>query len=258
MDFLKPLALTLLILTSLSFSFSAEAKRFRNAYISFDLPEHWNCTMEGTEWVCFNDQQKPKEAVIILAAKEIGPSDTLENYENHLKSARQLNASQGGHQASQVVQVNRVNIDNHTWVDGLHIGSEVNSYYTRYLATTKDRIAILVTFSAHRNFYTRYSHDFIRAINSLRIVATQDILNQAGAGVRGPDERLGGSFGGMFLGDLDDYFGEESAPGGKGGGSALLWLGLGLILVATGFLLLKKQSPQKGKKKKSGRKSKPS
>ncbi len=232
----------------------AEARRFRNAYVSFELPERWNCSMENTEWVCVNNEQKPKEAVIILTAKELGPGDSLENYENHLKSVRNLARPDGSTQASQVVQVNRVNIDNHTWVDGLQIGSEINSYYTRYLITTKDRIAILVTFSAHRNFYTRYSPDFLRAINSLRVVATQDLLRQGGAhGVRGAHESLGTPVGTILSGDLDLYMDEEE--GGSGGSSALTWLALGVIILSAGLLLLRKK-PQPKKKRRP--KSKPS
>jgi len=69
-------------------------------------------------------------------------------------------------------------ISNHQWVDGMDLGSEINSYYTRYLATIKDRLAVLITFSAHKEHYTKYSSDFLKAVESLRVVAAKDILDE--------------------------------------------------------------------------------
>jgi hypothetical protein len=47
-------------------SFTAQAKVFRNAYISFEMPETWKCNLEQTEWVCRSEQTKEaKEAIII-------------------------------------------------------------------------------------------------------------------------------------------------------------------------------------------------
>ena len=55
----------------------------------------------------------------------------------------------------------------------MHLGSEIPHYYTRYLATLKGNIAVLVTFSAHKLFYSKYSSEFFRAIKSLRVLATK-------------------------------------------------------------------------------------
>ena len=38
----------------------------------------------------------------------------------------------------------KYNINDHPWLDGLHLNSEIPGYYTRYLATIKDQLAILV------------------------------------------------------------------------------------------------------------------
>ncbi len=66
-------------------SFSAQAKVFRNAYISFEMPETWKCNLEQTEWVCRSEQNKEsKEAIIILTAKEVGPTDSFPLYQTHL------------------------------------------------------------------------------------------------------------------------------------------------------------------------------
>src|SRR5882757_6856334 len=83
---------------------TASAKRFRNAYVSFELPPNWNCKLEGAEWVCENDySKKQKEAIIILTAKEVGPSDSLAAYMSHLQTARVLPDSKGAPQKSKVI-----------------------------------------------------------------------------------------------------------------------------------------------------------
>lgn len=167
----------------LLFSMTAEAKRFRNAYVSFELPPNWNCKLEGSEWVCENDfAQKTKEAIIILTAKEVGPTDTLPAYLAHLQTPRTLPGKGGAPTRSQIIHVKERMIGNQMWVDGLHLGSEVGPYFTRYIATIKERIAILITFSAHKQHYTKYSSDFIKATESLRVVATKDTLARAGGG----------------------------------------------------------------------------
>ncbi|RYZ85297.1 MAG: outer membrane protein assembly factor, partial [Proteobacteria bacterium] len=53
-----------------------------------------------------------------------------------------------------------------------HLSSEVQNYFTRYLASIKGRIAVLVTFSAHKQFYTKYSQDFFKAVSTLRVIET--------------------------------------------------------------------------------------
>ena len=78
-----------LILISFLFVFSAQAygRTFKNAYISFEMLDNWKCQLEQTEWVCrAEDPQESKEAVIILTAKEKGPTDTFELYQNHMSS----------------------------------------------------------------------------------------------------------------------------------------------------------------------------
>lgn len=233
---------------------AAHAKRFRNAYVSFELPPNWNCKLEGSEWVCENDfSQKTKEAIIILTAKEVGPSDTLPAYLAHLQTPRTLTGRGGAVTKSQVINVKERMISNQMWIDGMHLGSEVGPYFTRYLATIKERISILVTFSAHKQHYTKYSADFIKAVESLRVVATKDTL-----GNRGGDTSRGGETIGAPIGSNIPSIEGEGLPGeGMGAGGAgrggkyatLIWLAL--ILGAVGlYLYYKSGSPPKPKPKK--------
>lgn len=254
---MKMLNLAKLILPVLGawilFEPTAEAKVFRNAYVSFELPEKWDCVLEQTEWVCRTNKSGTdnREAVIILTAKEIGPSDSLPFYMQHLKTPRTIASRIGQPMQSTVYKVEQRNIANHPWVDGMHLASEVPSYYTRYLATTKDKIAILVTFSAHRLHYTKYSSDFFRAIESLRVVASKSLLNGQGTGGAGfgpGSEVLGVGAQGVGLADMQELPEEGSNSGGFGDMATSI-LGLAVLIGAVGaYLLLKK-----GKKKRTPR-----
>ncbi len=229
--------LHLLIVVFNIFSVStAEAKTFTNAYISFNMPDTWNCSLEQTEWVCRSTRtEENKEAIIILTAKEVGPTDSYQNYRGHLNSPIQAQARIGQASTSQIIYAAKdLKINNQDWLDGLHLGSEVPNYYTRYLATIKDnKIAILVTFSAHKNFYPKYSQLFFDAINSLKVNATTDLLAKMGSG---PIQGAGG-----------DMFGSSSAALLLGGEEAIpveqtsksnMYIGLALILAAAGIYLI--------------------
>src|SRR6185312_7565698 len=171
------------------------------------------CKLEGSEWVCENEfSGKTKEAIIILTAKEVGPTDTLAAYLAHLQTPRLLPGRGGQQIKSQVINVKERMISNQMWIDGMHLGSEVGPYFTRYLATIKDKIAILVTFSAHKEHYTKYSADFIKAIESLRVVATKDSLGDRGGGVGfgpGVGETIGAPIGQSMSPYTSDTLPEE-------------------------------------------------
>ncbi len=130
-----------------------EAKVFRNAYISFELPDTWNCKLEQTEWVCRSLQEgASREAIIILTAKEVGPTDNIAAYRNHLSTVQPLNGRPTSTVKSRVIYPPKdLKINDQMWVDGFHENSEVQSFFTRYLGTIKESIAILVTFIAHRD-----------------------------------------------------------------------------------------------------------
>ena len=244
MGFRKLLVLGLLI------SGTANAKLFRNAYVSFELPPNWNCKLEGSEWVCENDfASKTKEAIIILSAKEVGPTDTLPAYLAHLQTPRNLPGRNGAPTKSQIINVKERMIGNHMWVDGLHLGSEVGPYFTRYLATIKDRIAILVTFSAHKEHYTKYSNDFIKAIESLKVVANKDTLNSRGGlgtGVSG--ETTPGTVG-VPPGQVMQVVDQADVPPPSGGGKNGILVNLLLFAVILGgigyYLFLKAKKTKK-------------
>lgn len=230
---------------------SGEAKTFRNSYISFELNDRWNCGLEQTEWVCRTQMgsQDPREAIIILTAKEVGPSDSVQAYQAHLKTPRTLASRTGRPIQSQVIKVESRQINQHVWIDGMQLASEVPNYYSRYLATTKDKIAVLVTFSAHKSHYSKYSSDFFRSIESLRVVATKGLMGQGLAGAGGaPGADFLGSDSGGGPGAFSDDLPEEDS-GRKSSGlnqKTQLVLFVALILGLIGlYLILKKPKTRK-------------
>ncbi|MGE0633043.1 MAG: hypothetical protein AB7O96_11580 [Pseudobdellovibrionaceae bacterium] len=240
-------AFVILILLATSL---ASAKQFRNAYIAFELPDSWKCVLEATEWVCRSEfDREAREAIIILTAKEVGPTDTFESYEAHLNASKMTTNRAGSPSPSRVVyKSKRVKVNDQPWVDGLHLGSEVPNYFTRYLATVKDRIAILVTFSAHRTHYTKYSKDFFRAVESLRVIATKNLLDRGGGGMAGAGGGAGGAdtYGTAVGAGLPiDPSAAQPYPGERKGGGVLktILFAMALLLALIGgYLFWKSQN----------------
>ncbi len=215
-------------------SLNSQSRTFKNAYISFEILDTWNCRLEQTEWVCRSeDPQEAKEAVIILTAKEKGPTDLFPLYENHMNATITSTSKSGVSLTSTVVyksQQNRYN--DQPWLDGLHRDSEVKNYFTRYLATIKDQIAILVTFSAHNKYYAKHSGHFMNTIKSLRVIASKDLLSRPDLGpIRGAGETLGAGIGQAMPADLlgADDTGSESK---KGFLKNETLMGLGILILA--------------------------
>lgn len=240
------LTVTSLALATLTPSLST-ARTFKNAYISFEMLDTWKCQLEQTEWVCRSDDpQEAKEAVIILTAKEKGPTDSFPLYENHMNSSITTTSKSGSTLTSAVVykaQTQRYN--DQPWLDGLHRDSEVQNYFTRYLATIKDQIAILVTFSAHNKYYAKHSGNFTNTIKSLRVIASKDLLSRPDLGpLRGSGETLGAGIGQAMPADLlsAEDGGPQQTKKGLLQNEKLLGFGLLIlaILLYIGYRIYKK------------------
>ena len=240
--------------------FSAEAVLFQNDYLSFELPENWKCKPFKTDWVCHSiHSSKRKEAMIILTAKEAGSLDNLTEYERFLGKARTVKTKTGRSIQSKIISAGKkIFLNNHPWVDGWFEGSEVPKYYTRYEVTvccgTMPKLAILATFSAHKDRYSKYSKAFMRAIKTLKL--SPDI-NRALSKMRamGTHESMGNiaAYMGDLIGDgeLDD---EEVEGEGLGGGLDATTLG-GLLagLLALAAYLIIRAKKKKRRREGSGR-----
>lgn len=221
----------------------SHGKQFSNSYVSFQLPPNWNCKVAGTEWVCkSSNNEQAKQAIIILTAKEVGPNDNFAYYNQYLKAPKNPKHRDGTVGTSSKVQhLKTVQINNHSWVDGLHLGSLLPNFYTRYLVTIKEKIAVLVTFSAKKEFYTLYSRHFFEAINSLRVTATAGSAKHKG--IKGPNEELGNlnvdMDGETWEGEGAEELGD--GEGGKGKSNNMLLYGAALLMIGGASIFLIKR-----------------
>jgi len=148
----------------------AHAAKFANQFVEFEMPPQWQCTLEGAEWVCQNTvESKKREAIIVLAAKLKGDQDSLDQYLTYLKAAKTYTSVQGKPVKSEVKYAKTDNLNGDPWVDSLHLESELPGFYTRYLATVKKDIGVLVTYSIVKSKYQQYQADFEAMTRTLKV-----------------------------------------------------------------------------------------
>lgn len=146
------------------------AKRFSSKYCEFELPAGWECALEGSEYVCQSENaDRKKESIIILAAKIRGEQDNLDEYQAYLKKTKEYTLPGGKKQISEPKNVKLSRINDHQWVDALHLASEVPGFYTRYLATVKEDLGVAVTFSVSKDMYTQYIPIMEQLISTLKV-----------------------------------------------------------------------------------------
>ncbi len=160
----------LLVFLTLMLSTQVFAKRFANGYIEFELPPGWQCQIEGSEWVCQSDDaNRKKEAIIILAAKKRGKQDNLQGYKQYLEQTKTYKLPGGKIQKSEMRYAKMNTVNGQSWVDSLHLASEIPGFFTRYLATVKSDIGVAVTFSVTKSLYSAYKGIFDNVIASMRV-----------------------------------------------------------------------------------------
>lgn len=232
----------------------AHATLFENQFAKFELPPSWSCTLEGAEWVCqSSDESKKKEAIIVLAAKLKGDQDSLDQYLTYLKAAKSYTSVAGKPMKSEPKYAKTVNLNGEAWVDALHLESEIPGFYTRYLATVKDDIGVLVTYSISKAKYQEYLQPFENMVRTLRVFRKAGGINTgATSGIRGQEGNLivdtkipGGVGESTVFGNTTTIAGGSDQPrsggGQAAGGSDDLFL-YGLIAAAAVvFIILKKR-----------------
>ncbi len=238
--------LSVLLLVSLS----ANAKTFSSQYAQFELPSGWQCALEGTEWVCqASNKDRQKEAIIILAAKIRGGQDALADYQAYLKKTKTFTLPGGKTQVSEPKYAKMSRINNHQWVDSLHLASEVPGFYTRYMATVKADLGVAVTFSVAKDHYESYQPIFDQIVKTLRVFRQKSGKGNWVAQGSKQEDLLGGS---EILDDDSDLadigMRQKKRKSTGAGGNEMMFLGLA-ALVAAG-VIFKLKSKKKGKKKK--------
>jgi hypothetical protein len=180
--FLLSLAATALVAGASTVS-TAYAVKFANQFTEFELPPQWQCNLEGAEWVCQSTvEAKKRDAIIVLAAKIKGDQDSMEQYEAYLKAPKSFQSVQGKPVKSDPKYAKMVNLNGQAWVDALHMESEIPGFYTRYLATVKEDIGVLVTYSINKAKYQAYLEDFENMVKTLKVFRKPGGMNAAPAG----------------------------------------------------------------------------
>lgn len=239
---------SLLIAAAMLTSTSVFAKTFTSQFSEFELPNGWDCALEGSEWVCQSDNKdRKKEAIIILAAKYRGEQDSLDQYQAYLKTPKTFSLPGGKTQVSEAKAVSVREINGQRWVDSLHLASEVPGFYTRYLATVKDSLGIAVTFSVAKDHYDSYQDIFEKIIATLKVF---DQKNAAG-GTWKPKGQEGDLIGdGTYIPDQNtnpDIGMQKKGKGGSGDEETTTIIGI-IAVAAIAFFLLKMRKKKKGKK----------
>jgi hypothetical protein len=158
----------------------AQAARFANRFVEFETPPGWTCALEQAEWVCqSSDESRKRDAIIVLAAKLKGEGDALPQFLEHLKKPKTYQNPNGKTLQSEPKYTQEKTINEHPWVDSLHNDSEIPGFVTRYLATVKEDIAVLVTYSIVKNRYQEYLADFEGMIKTLRVFRQAGGLNSS-------------------------------------------------------------------------------
>ncbi|MGE4234277.1 MAG: hypothetical protein AB7F43_13190 [Bacteriovoracia bacterium] len=224
---------------------SAHALKFTNQFVEFELPTKWNCSLEGAEWVCqsTNDQQK-RDAIIVLAAKLKGPQDTLDQYQDYLGKPRNFTAPNGKAVSSKPKYAKIIQLNGQPWVDAIHMESELPDFYTRYLATIKQDIGILVTYSIYKTKYQEYLSEFETMVKSMKAFRKPGGVNTNIAQSIFNTAPMPGNF------TAQNLFPENKPPGQpggnapvktkkKGGDDLMLYLIIGAA--AAGFIIWRKK-----------------
>lgn len=238
----------LLALVLISTSLTVQAKRFSSKYCEFELPPGWECALEGSEYVCQSENaDRKKESIIILAAKIRGEQDSIDEYMAYLKKSKNYNLPGGKTQVSEPVNTKLSRINDHQWVDALHLASEVPGFYTRYMATVKEDLGVAVTFSVTKDLYTTYQPVIDKLISTLRVFRQKkaELANLRSGNIEDPNF-ADATFNPNSVTDLQANRTRKRATDSEGGDDMLIIIA---VAVAAGlFLIIKKGKKKKGKK----------
>ncbi len=228
----------------------AFAAKFGNQFSEFELPPGWGCNLEGAEWVCQStDDTKKKEAIIVLAAKLKGDQDSIDQYLAYLKATKTFTSVAGKPMKSEPKYAKTVNLNGHAWVDALHLESEIPGFYTRYLATVKDDIGVLVTYSISKTKYQDYLQDFENMVRTLKVFRKAGGINVAPANTNLMNTQIPTTIseGTVFPGiqpqggqEAPQVAQPETGGGSSGGDDDLFFYGV-IAIAAIALIILKKR-----------------
>lgn len=161
---------TLFVLLAL-LSTSAFAKVFQTQFIKFTLPPNWSCRQEELDWVCQPDNAAERsEVILIVVTKAVNEvDDNFPKYESVLKTPKDMRDLLGNAYKSDIKYVRKRDLKGHPWMDSLHRGSEIPGFYTRYVASIREKVAGLITYSIAESTYPKWSPIMDSLVDSAEI-----------------------------------------------------------------------------------------
>ncbi len=152
------------------------AHALKTAYVSFDHPEGWRCELSQGVWICQSTLEgERRESVVLSIATMATEWDTVDNYLEYLKKPRTITDDQGKPLESKVTYARKRDINGVTWIDSLQVNSELPGFWSRYVATVHNKLAILITYVVSQEQYQRLAPQFERMVGSLRPNAEFDL-----------------------------------------------------------------------------------
>lgn len=239
----------MVILAMMLVSTQVFSKQFSTQFMEFQLPNGWDCALEGSEWVCQSDNKdRKREAIIILAAKYRNENDSLDQYQAHLKAPKSFQLPGGKTQISEPKSVKITDVNNQKWVDSLHLASEVPGFYTRYLATVKDTLGVAITFSVGKDYYDAYKDIFDKIVLTLKVF-DQKAGQNANWKPKNKEENLlaDGTYIPNMGGNQDISAQKKQGAKNAGKDDMMLYLLLGAVAVI--FIIFKMRKKKDGNKK---------
>ncbi len=161
----------------LIFSTAASAKVFKNSFIEFELSDSWGCVLAAAEWICNpTSHTESREAALVISAKVTGPEENFEAFKKGLKEPRTIQARVGTPIQSKVLQFREVLLQNQKWIEAYHFNSEIEDFYSHYLATVKQNLAVMISFNAHKAHFNKYESIYSKMISTLKLIASKQML----------------------------------------------------------------------------------
>ncbi len=159
------------LLLALATLFTINAQALETSYLKIKEPYGWSCEQRQAVWLCRSlNKLEKKEAFLIIKAKLAGRTDNNASFYESLRAPLPLANSSGSNAMSKVYSVKKININNQTWVQGQHLNSVAQNYFTEYLVTVSGDLAIGLEFTYHQSRYNKYKGVFDILVKNLTLV----------------------------------------------------------------------------------------
>lgn len=173
---MKPQSLAKFVITCICLLNVPHAYALLTQYVSCEHPEGWRCELAQGVFICQSTNEVDrKESIVLSIATIAGEWDTLENYEEYLKKPKSVQDELGNTIQSKITYTRRRNINGAVWIDSLQQNSELPGFWSRYLATVHNKLAILLTYIVSDENYSKMAPQFERMVSTLKLKTDFDL-----------------------------------------------------------------------------------